>query len=98
MPTRNTNAAVSRIEGSLWDIVLGLAIKNYDFLPVGLAGMASKRDEQKRVIEEMAADVCEAGLTVIAQVVEKRLDEATQRLSKREVDREKVITGIANRR
>lgn len=98
VPTRNANAAVSRIEGSLWDIVLGLALKHYEFVPVGLAGMASKRDENKGIVEEMVEDICDAGLTVTAEVVGKRLNEATQRLSKREDDREKVRLFIANRK
>ena len=97
VPARNANAAVSRIEGSLWDIVLGLAIKHYKFVPVGLAGMASKRDESKGIFEEMAEDICEAGLAVTAEVVEKRLQEATQRLSNREIDREKVTLAFSSR-
>lgn len=98
VPKRNANAAVSRIEGSLWDIVLGLALKHYEFVPVGLAGMAYKRDEQKVIFEEIAADILDAGITITAALVEKRLNEATQRLSKREDDREKVRLFIANRK
>ena len=66
-------------------------------MPVGLAGMASKRDENKGIFEEMAEDICEAGLAVTAEVVEKRLQEATQRLSNREIDREKVTLAFSSR-
>lgn len=98
VPIRNVNTAISRIEGSLWDIVLGLAMQHYKYVPVGLAGMAFKREEQKGILEEMAEDIRETGLSVTATVIEKRLDEATQRLGKRELEREEVRLYIDNRK
>lgn len=80
VPERNANAAVKRIEGSLLDLVLGLAIRHYGYVPMGIAGLARNSHETKNVFESISEDTAEVGLKVSAKVVGKRLGEATERL------------------
>lgn len=98
VPSRNVNAAVSRVDGSLWDIALGLAMKHYNYVPVGISGMATSQDKVKGTTEAIAEGLSETGLTVTAKVIESRLREATVRLGKRENDREKVAKALSNKR
>lgn len=80
VPARNDNAAKSRIEGSLLDLVLGLAISHYDFVP-SLAGIPDRNKSQKNVFEAISEDLAEHGIELSAHVVQQRLAAACERMA-----------------
>lgn len=94
IPDRVANAALARIEGSLLDILLGLAMHHYGYLPLGLAPTSKSAASHQTTYVEMSSDLESNGVSVSAWVIQKRLAEASARLRDREKARDSVMAKL----
>lgn len=80
VPARNAKAANTAIQNSLLDLVLGMAISHYDYVP-SLAGIPGRIKSQKSVFEAISEDLAEHGIGVSADQIQKRLTAACDRMA-----------------
>ena len=97
VPENVANAGVKRIDGGLLDILLGLAISDYDYIPVGIAGGTHDGKAMQKVYDQIAASLDASGVPISADVVSKRLADTVARLQRKDKLRESVMAAIKKR-
>jgi hypothetical protein len=94
VPKNVDNGRASRIERSLLEIVLGLAIHNYGYIPVGIAGGTHDGKTMRKVYKKISTDLKKQGVSASAFVVSERLGDAVKRLHGDDELRDNVMAGI----
>lgn len=97
VPENVANAGVKRIDGGLLDILLGLAISDYGYIPVGIPGGTHYGKAMQKVYDQIAENLDGCGVPISADVVSKRLAEAVARLQRKDKLREGVMAAIKKR-
>ncbi len=81
---KTDKSALTRVESTFLRIILGLAIKHYEFTPVGVTGGVRNSKEMQSEYDQISANLESVGLPVGPAVVEDYLIEACHRLKKDE--------------
>lgn len=97
VPENVANAGVKRIDGGLLDILLGLAISDYDYVPVGIPGGPRDGKAMQKVYDQIAASLDASGVSISAEVVSKRLADSVARLQRNDKLRDSVMAAIKKR-